>query len=159
MRRKTTWAHVLETVSIAAANGYSTIDLLQQAKADGLAQQAVTITRTHLRITWQSPAPAAGNNWYYGLVRGQSQDVGANVVGAPTPVNEPYADWLLWDYLYADNNGLFFPHHANQHVIDLKAQRRLEELQMNYNMVIGVVAAPSFPVTLQVMGRVLVTLP
>ena len=158
-RRRTTWATVAQTVSIAAANGFNTVDLLSNFKADGGTQQAVTVGRTHLRIIPSSASWALGNSFHVGLIRGQMSDVGVNVAGAPTPAAQPYEDWLLWDLLVWDNVPAVNEYGGAQLHYDLKSMRRLEELQMNYNLVIDVPAANTFPAVFQVTGRVLLLLP
>jgi hypothetical protein len=133
--------------------------LLSNFKADGGTQQAVTITRTHLRIV-PTTAMVAGNNFHVGLIRGQMSDVGVNIAGAPTPAAQPYEDWLLWDHIFVDALGPSLDaYQGTQLRYDLRSQRRLEELQMNYNLVIDVPAASVFPAVFMVTGRVLLKLP
>jgi hypothetical protein len=157
--RQTTWATVEATASIAAANGFQTLDLLSNFKADGGTQQAVTITRTHLRIIPTAGVQAAGNNFHVGLIRGQMSDVGTNIAGAPTPAAQPYEDWLLWDHLFTDQTASLDAFSGTQLHYDLRSQRRLEELQMNYNLVIDVPASAVFPAVFMITGRVLLKLP
>jgi hypothetical protein len=158
-RRRTTWATVETTASIPAANGFVTLDLLSNFKADGGNQQAVTVTRTHLRIIPTAGMTALGNNFHVGLIRGQMSDVGTNIAGAPTPAASPYEDWLLWDHLFVDASTSLDQYSGTQLHYDLRSQRRLEELQMNYNLVIDVPASAAFPAIFQVTGRVLLKLP
>jgi hypothetical protein len=103
--------------------------------------------------------PAASNNFHVGLIRGQASDVGTNIAGAPTPAAQPYEDWMLHDYIWTDGAGEINEFGGNQLRYDLHSQRRLEELQMNYNMVIDVPAFAAFPAVFQVTGRVLLKLP
>jgi hypothetical protein len=86
-------------------------------------------------------------------------DVGTNIAGAPTPVGNPYGDWLLWDYLYFDSQSCCDSPLAAQLKYDLHSQRRLDDIQMNYNMVIDVPAYAAFPAVFQVTGRILLKLP
>jgi len=160
--RKSTWATVESTISLAAANAYSTIDLLANFKADGGVQQAVTVVRTHL-VDHVTSAVNPGDNFALGLIRGQNTDVGANIAGAPVPDLDPYNDWLLWQWRWASNAnaaGIYSDcGFTNNMLYDIKAQRRLEELQMSYNLVIKQLAATTFPVVHQITGRVLLLLP
>ena len=163
--RRTTWATVASTVSLGAADDYSTTDLLSNFKADGGVQQAVTVARTHLLLQVTS-AVNPGDNFAFGLIRGQNTDVGANVAGAPVPDLDPYNDWVLWQWRFASsvNSGGVtgcYSHMGFTNVLayDVKAMRRLEELQMNYNLVIKQLAATTFPVVFQITGRVLLMLP
>jgi len=159
-RRPTTWARYTNTnISFAAANAYQTLDLLSNFKTDGGVQQGVTTMRTILRYTWLAPAPAEGDTFAVGIIRGQNTDLGASIAGAPDPINDPYEDWAYWAQHVADNNGLFFEHHANQLFIDLRSMRKLPELQMSYNVVLKVVSAPSFPATMSLTASTLLKLP
>jgi len=158
-RRVTTWASVQTTVSIAAANAYNTFDLLGNFKADGGTQQGITVLRTRLLYTTAS-ALNATTDFVVGIIRGQNTDVGVSIAGAPTPDLDPYEDWSYWAWHFTDANGNWNPHGtANTYPLDLKAQRKLPELQMNYNMVIKSLAAPAYPQVFQVTGRVLLALP
>ena len=161
-RRRTTWATVTQTVSLAAANNYFTFDLLANFKADGGTQQAVTVVRTHLMDSITSVV-TAGDDFAMGLIRGQATDVGANIAGAPQPDLQSYEDWLLWQWRFASKSpdgGVYSTlGQTNTLEWDLKAQRKLEELQMSYNMVIKQLASATFPVVHQITGRVLLMLP
>ena len=109
--------------------------MLSAFKADGGNQQGVTVTRIHLNLSVVSGV-AAGDTFAWGLIRGQSSDVGLNIAGAPNPEADPYDDWLFWRTEIADSNGHYWPGGSNNHTFDIKAQRRLEELQMNLNFVV-----------------------
>jgi hypothetical protein len=161
-RRKTTWARIQETTTIAAANAYSTFDMLAGWKADGGSQQGVTIVRTHLLLT-QTTACNPGDNFVWGLIRGQNTDQGVGVVGAPVPDLDPYEDWLMWEHRYASNfeaNGCYSSSGGtNSLYYDLRAKRVLPELQQAYNCVIKSLSSVTYPVTIQVNGSILLTLP
>jgi len=158
-RRVSTWATVTQTVSIAAANAYSTFDLLANFKADGGTTQGVTVARTRLLYTTTSTLNAT-TNFTVGIIRGQASDTGTSIAGAPTPDTSPYEDWAYWAWHFTDANGNWnYEGTANGKALDLKAQRKLPELQMNYNMVIKSLAAPAYPQVFQVTGRVLLLLP
>jgi hypothetical protein len=145
LRRKTTWArdNITDTV---ASNTFKTYDLLATAKSAGLAQQGVTIARTHLSIQVWS-AVAGGDQMAFGIIRGQNTDVGTSVAGAPVPIADPYEDWVWWDIRTASEPGGSGCYSrtglTNSWTIDVRAQRRLPELQMSYNLVMqaAVVAA------------------
>ena len=161
--RRTTWATIEDTYTLAAANDYATADLLQNFKSDGGVQQAVTVVRTHLLVAVTSPV-AVGDNFALGLIRGQNTDVGSNIAGAPVPDLDPYDDWLLWQWRWAGAQAGGAPNYShlgatNVLYFDLKAQRKLEELQMCYNLVIKCLASATLPMTFQVTGRVLLLLP
>jgi len=162
--RRTTWASVDTGMILAAADDYTTIDLLSNFKADGGVQQAVTVVRTHLMVAVTS-AVQTGDRFSLGLIRGQSTDVGDNIAGAPVADADPYEDWLLWKIYNAGTTdsgsgaGVFSPH-GNTNVLefDLKAQRKLEELQMSYNLVIRNIAS-EVAFTPKITGRILLMLP
>ena len=160
-RRRTTWAAFQEHVTLAAPTDYFTFDLLANFKADGGVTQGVTIARTHFTVA-VSTQPDPGDTFTFGLIRGQGVDVGLNIAGAPVPSVDPYDDWLLWQYRGASINGAghgeYFPGGSNQQNFDLKAMRRLEELQMTYNMVVQNVTASS-PFEVYTFGRILLMLP
>jgi hypothetical protein len=110
-------------------------------------------------VTPISGLQTAGNSFYLGILRGQNTDVGVNVAGAPNPATALYADWLLWEHRTVDTALAINDHRGAQLAYDIKAMRRLEELQMNYNLVIEVPASSTFPATFNVTGRVLLLLP
>jgi hypothetical protein len=148
-------------VTLNATNDYQTVDLLSNFKADGGVQQSVTVARTHLLVAVTS-AVVAGDSFSFGLLRGQASDVGVNIAGAPTPVTFPYDDWVWWSRYSASSvtSGAVYSHLGATNTLkyDIKAMRRLEELQMNYNLVLenaGTAAAIDFSIT----GRILLMLP
>jgi hypothetical protein len=133
--RRTTWARSVNLFTLAAAGNYSTLNLLAPFTTSGGNPQGVTIVRTHLHLVVSSGV-AANDTFTWGLLKGQATDVGANIAGAPTPDLQPYEDWLMWRDEIADTNAAYFPAQSNNHEFDIKAQRRLPELQMTYNMVV-----------------------
>jgi len=162
-RRRTTWARFSETFNFAAAGDWSTIDLLAEWKLDGGAQQAVTVARTHFYVSVITRSDPQ-DTFQLGLIRGQSTDVGNNIVGAPRPSVQPYEDWLLWEDRVAaidpvnGTNGSFYPGNSNFGEYDLKAMRKFEELGMTYNLVLESVSLAATS-TIVVTGSVLLMLP
>jgi len=167
-RRRTTWATVDQTFTLAAANDYFTLDLLANFKADGGVQQAVTVVRTHLLWAVTSEV-TPGDQFAFGLIRGQTADEGSNIAGAPEPATDLYEDWMLWQRRVAssvltgsgDGNGVYSAQGlTNTLEFDLKAQRRFEELNMSYNLVVQAVSSQAgFPQVHEVTGRILLMLP
>jgi hypothetical protein len=159
-RRTTTWARSTNSFSLAVA-GYATLDLLAPFKTSGGQQQGVTVVRTHLNFSVFSTATSR-DIFTWGVMRGQNTDVGANIAGAPTPDLDPYEDWAMWRTEQASptsaTNAFFFPA-GNNRDFDIKAQRRLPELQMTYNLVIKCLVATAAPLQLQVAASVLLKLP
>jgi len=157
--RRTTWARCQFPLLEAAAGDYQTVDLLSQFKADGGTSQGVTVGRTRLNFAVNGPnANDESDQFAVGIIRGQVQDVGANIAGAPTPISNNYADWMYWDILTCDSDHHYYPGGGNVFRLDLKAMRKLPELDMSMNLVVeNVSAAADF--TLTVTGSVLLLLP
>jgi len=161
-RRRTVWAPVDTTITITAANAYSTINLLQLYEAQsGLASTAgITIMRTHLRLA-VTTAVTSGNNFYYGVIMGQADDLGGSPnVGAPKPGVDFFARWQIWEHLYVDDFNSFGDAGATAltKIIDLKSKRKMLALGDSYNLAVQVPAS-TFPMNFQVTGRVLIALP
>jgi hypothetical protein len=136
-RRTTTWARSVNAFSLAANGNYATLDLLAPFKTSGGIQQGVTVTRTHVSLSVTS---AVGNpdTFAWGIMRGQNTDVGANIAGAPTPDLDPYEDWAFWrtETAAVGPGAAYWEGSGNHREFDIKAQRRLPELQMTYNLVV-----------------------
>ena len=139
-RRRTTWARDNLLVGpVATGNHWVTNDLLATFKSAGGNQQGVTVGRIHLRGSIWS-AVAAGDQFALGVIRGQDTDVGSSVVGSPNPVANPYEDWLFWGIYTASNaggSGVYSPTGLTNVIeIDIKAKRRLEELDQQLQLVV-----------------------
>jgi len=149
------------TDTLAAAGQYKTYDLSATFKAANGNTQGATVARTHLRISIWS-AVASGDQIAWGLLRGQDKDVGTNIAGAPTPIGDPYADWAYWSIETASNAGGsgVYNHHGLTNIleIDLKAMRRIPEVQMTWNLVIQTVTTGAL-LDFTVMSAVLLKLP
>jgi hypothetical protein len=158
-RRRTEWARTDATVSISGANAWTTIDLLASWKTAGGVQQAVTVGRTHLRIVPISTQGVAGNRFHVGLIRGQFNDIGASIAGSPNPSLDLNEDWLLWDELTLDNALNLTMFGASQVQYDNKSMRKLESLQVTYNLVLGSPLWGTFPLNFRVAASVLLFLP
>ena len=160
-RRRHTWASVTQTISLAAANAYNTVDLLTQYKAlTGETTAGCTVVRTHLRMAVTS-AVTSGNNFTYGILMGQNDDLGASpVAGAPKPATDLMERWQLWEWIYVDDFNTFGDVGATglTKIVNLKSQRKMMAIQDSYNLVVQVQAA-TFPFTMQVTGRILLALP
>jgi hypothetical protein len=121
----------------------------------------VTVTRSHITLAVVSET-AAGDVFSWGVLRGQNTDIGTNVAGAPTPSADPYDDWMIWRTETAAD-GLAQNHYwmgsSNVSEWDLKAQRRLEELQMTCNLVIQRISVAAASLHIQVAASVLLKLP
>lgn len=160
-RRVTTWATFDQAITIATGN-YQTLNLLSDFTADGGSTQGVTVLRTHLKLVVTSGV-AAADSMHFGIIRGQNTDVGANVAGAPTPNADHYEDWAFWQHYTAGNvvgAGPSYSHMGSTNVLllDLRAKRKIPELQMSYNAVIeATTVAATLLVTMS--ARTLLALP
>jgi hypothetical protein len=163
-RRKLVWAQFSATVTYTAVNQYVSLDLLQTYKAAvGASSAGITIMRTHLTVS-QTTAPTPGQSQWLGLRvddLAQVVNVPAAVAATnPNPRDNPYVDWMLSDQVVYDNEGQ--PGRAQSPfqgwVIDLRAKRRMEEVQEAYLLTLvndtGVAAS-----SLHVFSRVLIALP
>jgi hypothetical protein len=156
-RRKTTWATHQSREVFAAANDLHTINLLDQYQAAGGSLAGITAGRTLLRVS-VTTLPANGDVFDLGVIRGQDSDVGTNIVGAPSPSAKLYEDWAwLVRYTASASGGgpLYFDHGANNEQLDIRARRRLPELQMSWNLAIHVGQG----MTMDIYARTLVLLP
>lgn len=162
-RRKTTWATFDDSVSVATGGThYQTNNMLTNYSGAGGSLAGITILRTHLYMSQTSLATAA-DRFYFGIIRGQNEDVGADIAGAPRPLNDFYEDWAFWhSYVSIASNGAgptWTEFATNTKELDLRAKRKLPELQMTWNYVLQVALAATSPATFRISGRVLIALP
>lgn len=156
-RRRTTWATHQSREVFAAANDLHTIDLLDTYKAaSGATVAGITAGRTLIRLS-VTVSPTAGDVFDLGLIRGQDTDVGTNIAGAPSPSAKLFEDWAWLSRYTASASGggpLYFDHGSNVTLLDVRAKRRLPDLQMNWNLAIHVGQA----MTIDVFARTLILL-
>lgn len=162
-RRRTTWATFDDAVSVATGGTHwQTNNMLTNYSGAGGSIAGITVARTHLRLTQTSQA-TAGDRFYFGIVRGQNEDVGADIAGAPRPLNDFYEDWAWWAcYTTQASTGAgptWGEKASNVLEIDLRAKRKLPELQMTWNYVLQVAATATSPATFRISGRALILLP
>lgn len=163
-RRRTTWAREIGSATLSTDGAYSTFDLLNTFKTAGGNTQGITIARTHLVIAIQS-VPAANDALAYGVIRGQNTDVGLSIAGAPSPNGDLFEDWAFWEYLpmaaQPDGGGYCAaPTGPNDSWrVDIRAKRKLPELQMSWNFVIERVAAVSTDLVVNFSASTLLMLP
>jgi hypothetical protein len=157
--RRTTWARYQFTVGLAAAATYTAVDLLSNFKVDGGVTQGCTVARIHHRQTVTTAVTASTGQLAWGIMRGQNSDVGVSVVGSPQPIADPYEDWLFWEVDNADFESNLEPGAANVMVRDIRAKRKLAELQQALLWVVGPTAGLTYPATIAVSGSVLLMLP
>jgi hypothetical protein len=162
VRRRTTWARSIGTLSNAAAGTYDTVDLLGQFKTAGGTTFGCTVARIHLRLS-QVSVPTIGDELGIGIIKGQDTDVGVTIAGAPQPVTHPYEDWLWWSVFFAcDQPGAgshMFPGGSGCYEVDVRAKRKLEDLDECLNLVSVNPVAGTFPAQFDYSASVLLMLP
>jgi len=162
VRRRTTWATFDDSLSVATGGThYQTNNMLTNYSGAGGSIAGITIARTHLRLT-QTSAATAGDHFYFGIIRGQNEDVGADIAGAPRSGVDLYEDWGFWSEYTSSSNGAspsWTPYLNNVLDLDLRSKRKLPELQMTWNYVLQATATTVTPATFRCSGRVLLLLP
>jgi len=160
--RRTAWARFEQNVSNAAAATYSAVDLLANYKLDGGTSAGCTVTRIHLEMAVTSVITVA-DKFAWGILRGQDTDVGVNNVGTPQAVAHPYEDWMFWQYPAASSNTgagpAYWQSASNVLSLDLKAQRKIPELQQTLLLIVGPQVVTTLPLTVHISGSVLLKLP
>ena len=157
-RRRTTWARQIGTLSNASAATWATADLLAAFKTGGGTTFGCTVARIHLRLSVIT-AVVASDNFTVGVIKGQDTDVGTTIAGAPQPLTHPYEDWLYWSAFAAGTGATIFPGGGNTYEIDIRAKRKLEELNENLNIVGVTSNAGTFPQQVDYSASVLLMLP
>jgi len=138
-RRRTTWARNSGTATFAAA-GYHTFDLLSAYTALGGPVAGITVARTRLLVS-VATNPAAGDSLGIGVLRGQNTDVGLSIAGAPNVITDTFEDWAFWSVYFggaaAQTGVSYFEHGTGAMIeIDVRAKRKMPELQQSWNLVI-----------------------
>jgi len=161
-RRRTTWARQVGTLSNAAVGTYDTVDLLSSFKTAGGTTFGCTVARIHLRLACITNVTAA-DEFAVGIIKGQDTDVGVTIAGAPEPIAHPYEDWLYWSVFFGSaattGGAQLFYGGGNNIEIDIKAKRKLEDLQENLNLVTRSPVSTAFPVQMDYSASVLLMLP
>ena len=162
-RRRTTWARSTGLMTTASAATYQTVDLLAAFKAAGGTTFGCTVARIHLRLAVVS-AVVVADQFSIGIIKGQDTDVGVTVAGAPQPITHPYEDWLYWSSFFANvgsgSGAGFFPGGTGaSYEVDIKAKRKLQDLDENLNIVLSAQVAGTFPVQVDYSASVLLMLP
>jgi hypothetical protein len=164
-RRRTTWARTNTVVSLAAANAYNTVGLVSNYVAAGGSMAGCTVLRSHILLSVLT-ATANGDQFAWGVYRGQTSDLGASIAGAPQPGTDFYEDWAYWNIETAGNGtpGAAVPVYGhwggtNNLPLDLKAKRKIPELHMSWNLVIQRLVVASATLNVNIVTSVLLALP
>ena len=157
-RRRTTWATHQSTEVFAAANDKHTIDLLDTYKTAGGTVAGITVARTLIHLAITAGTQTAGDRLNLGVIRGQDSDVGVNIAGAPDASSKFFEDWAWleqYDNSVSGGGPLYGKWGSNVLSIDVRAKRKLPELQMSWNLVMH----SSVIATWQLFTRTLILLP
>ena len=156
-RRRTTWATFAGDITLGANGDNETVDLLADWKNNGGVPVGCTILRTHARWSLVSGTVAGGDFFWVSLMVGQLGDIGANIAGQPQPGNDWYEDWMFWVEYVADVDGHITPGGAAIDQVDLRAKRKISELQQTYTL--SCQRGFGQPLDFRYTGRVLLALP
>lgn len=147
---------------MTANNQWFNVDLLQEYKgATGASSVGITIIRTHI---WVNPrSPAIGDTFWLGMHVDDLDQVTGPTTNAlvSNPHDNPYVDWMFARKFVCDSNlnTGFGPSAWNGINLDLRAKRRMEEVQEAfiaclYQDTVGTVAK-----SYDLFARVLIALP
>jgi len=149
-RRKLVWSTTDQSVTlIAGAN--TSLNLLAALSVAGSSLLGVTIMRTHLTLAIDTAVTAA-DRLRVGFVVDRVSEVGA---ASAITAADPELDWMLWRHETAAPT--FGSGGSNVLEYDLRAKRRMQELNQAYLLCITNSAGGSKTIT--VAGRTLVALP
>jgi len=158
-RRKLVWANTDQTLAVAANGDVTNIDLLADYKTRaGASTAGITIIRTHFRF-WVNSAVTAGDQFIWGLKIDDIDQVVASSAAATviSPANNPYLDWMLLMHEQArPTYGQRSSQNSNEY--DLRAKRRMEQVQEAYLLSVEPVAVTTVPLNLNVFARTLIAL-
>jgi len=162
-RRRTDWARQSGAITLESGD-YTIVNLLTEYAADGGNTAGVTVARTHLTLSVTSDI-SAGDDFYWGLQAAPQSMVGTNLAGASTPFEDPYADWAMWQHKVASLDVLSttgYGHYwgpSNNHDYDIRAKRRLEQIQMGFLLAVEVETVAATTMVINYQASVLLMLP
>lgn len=168
-RRKLIWVRMLPAMtsitSSATGEFAESQDLLQTFRTQaGITAGPVglTIIRTRMHIfANNSPALLTNPHFVAGIrVMDTTENTAAETLANPyIPANDPHADWMCLEP-FAVSGGAGVPN--INHYVDVRAQRKLDELGQTLTLIVGSVA-PGGPISttanLSICTSVLVALP
>jgi len=130
--RQLVWGTVDGILSSSLVNGFQVLDMLPDIDLTSSALGS-TVMRTHLTIT-PTTAPAVADFYKIGLMIGRNNEIGTNLAGVSL-VDSPDLDWMF-RRIYTFNGGIEMGG-GNIISIDLRAKRKLSELNQRYVLAIG----------------------
>jgi len=150
-RRKLVWSTLDQSVTlIAGAN--TTVNMLSALAVAGSSLTGITIMRTHLTLA-PTTALTLADSIRVGLIVCRSSDIGA---GSILTAADPELDWMLLRREYVTSSGLGSGG-GDVLAYDVKAKRKMEELNQAYGLCITNAAGGSK--TIGLFARTLVALP
>jgi len=153
-RRKLTWASAQGSFAgLGVAASGELVDLLEDYKSAGGSTQGVTIMRTHVQLAVQGAAAnGIEQGAFLGLIIGEVNDTFDQITST-----EPFLDWMLYRrcYCFGGSEGSTNAEHIYE--IDLRAKRKMQELNQLYLMNLSANVAGTVNVAYNV--RTLLALP
>ena len=154
-RRKLVWATTDQSVTMAAGAG-SNVNLLASLSVAGASLLGITIMRTHLDMWRTGQASVIADSLRLGLIVDRVAAVGAGPPAGAVTAADPEADWILWRHEFAAPT--FGPTGGSNYLVyDIRAKRRMQELDQAYVLCLNNFAGGSQ--TWSIAARVLVALP
>jgi hypothetical protein len=138
---------------MAAGQG-SNVNLLAALSVAGASLLGVTVMRTHLAL-YVTTAVTLADELRVGLVIGRVADVGAGPPAGTISASDPELDWMLLRDEFATPT--FGPQGSNTLEYDLKAKRKMQELNQAYILALANSAGGSK--TVKIFARTLLALP
>jgi len=150
-KRVRVWSTTDHATTALAAAASANVDML----LDFPTAPGITVIRTHLQVT-PTTAPAVGDRITFGLIIGRLSDVSdPTAAGALTP-SQTDLDWMYWTTIIANpsfgNGG-----NNNTFVVDLRAKRKMEELNQVY--LLSITNHQVAAVTYRIAARTLMLMP
>lgn len=134
-----------------ATNDNLVIDLLTGARVAGASVLGATVARTIVNM-YNTAGTAAvpitrGDQFYWGLIVSDSNDVGLNTVGAPNAHTTPNLDWAWHELdvatvpggpsiLGATPQASYFGA-SNSMTRDVRVKRKVQEMNQNWSLVVN----------------------
>jgi hypothetical protein len=163
--RRTAWARANGVVTLANGTSWINTDLLANFRVDGGTTDGCTVGRIHVRLH-TTTAIAAGDAFYWGIFRGQNSDVGTSVVGSPSASADPYEDWMYWTEFTAGPGagagagpGYFPGGTGASYEVDIRAKRKIPQLQQTLIMSTGLAGVATYPFTVAYAISTILILP
>jgi len=156
------WCRTNGVLSFAAASSVSSVDLLLNFRnVSGAFTIGTTVMRTHLNLEVFSSVTLA-DTFSYGVMRGPKTLAGAGIAGCPNPNTDLEEDWAWWDSRVATKTANFpgyWSQGDNSTVIDIRAKRKIDELNTTWLFIANPAVSTVVPFQVQVTASVLLALP